>query len=361
MKETQGPGIAWHVFRVLRGSLIFLILGAGLFWFYYEGQRERAMEAERERPVRAPLRVSVVSGEPTITLDATAQQNMGLWAARLEKAPRLSEIQAYGMVLDLQPLTELSNSYTATKGQLETARAKLNASRTAYERADRLYRDQQNISAAQLQTAEAAFRVDEANAGAAQSQLQNFAATATQVWGPALGRALVERTPALLRLLQRQDVLLQVTLPPGEQLADPPKKAAVQLDAIQSVPIHYVSAAPRTDARIQGVSFYYTAPADKGLLPGMNVTVVLPSGKGQDGKLVPASAVVWSDGKAWAYFRTGLETFARREIPTTVPASDGGYIVASIPDDAEVVQLGTQMLLSEEFRARIQVGEEGGQ
>ena len=361
MKEIHAPGIGGQIIRVLRGSLIFLILGAGLLWFYYEGQRERAMEAERERPVRAPLRVSVVSGEPTITLDAVGQQNLGLWAARLEKAPYRDEIQAFGMVLDLQPLTDLSNNYTTTKAQLETARAKLNASRTAFERAERLYKDQQNISAAQLQAAEAAFRVDQASAGAAQAQLQNFAATAAQVWGPSLGRALVERTPVLLRLLQRQDVLLQATLPPGEQLADPPKNAVVQLDTLTSVPIHFVSAAPRTDARIQGVSFYYTAPADKGLLPGMNVTIVLPSGKSGDGKLVPASSVVWSEGKAWGYFRTGLETFARREISTAVPAADGGYIVNGISDNTELVQLGTQMLLSEEFRARIQVGEEGGQ
>jgi multidrug efflux pump subunit AcrA (membrane-fusion protein) len=263
-------------------------------------------------------------------------------------------------VLDLQPLTDLSNNYTTTKAQLETARAKRNASRTAFERAERLYKDQQNISAAQLQAAEAAYRVDEANVAASQAQLQNFAATAVQIWGPALGRALVERTQALLKLLQRQDVLLQVTLPPGETLDEPPKNAAVQTGSVTQVPIHYVSAAPRTDARIQGVSFYYTAPADKGLLPNMNVTVLLPSNKSGEGKLVPASAVVWSEGKAWGYFRTGLETFARREIPTSSPAPDGGYIVNGIPDNAELVQLGTQMLLSEEYRARIQVGEEGG-
>jgi hypothetical protein len=87
MNDTHQTGIGGRIIRGLRGSLIFLILGGGLLWFYYEGQRERAMEAERERPVRAPLRVSVVAGEPTITLDAMGQQNTGIWAARLEKAP----------------------------------------------------------------------------------------------------------------------------------------------------------------------------------------------------------------------------------------------------------------------------------
>src|SRR4030095_13582460 len=105
--------------------------------------------------------------------------------------------------------TELSNSYTTTKSQLQTARAKLSASRMAYERAQRLYQDQQNVSAAQVQATESAFRVDEAYVAGAEAQLQNLSSSAIQQWGPSLGRALVDRSPMLLRLLRRQDLLVQ--------------------------------------------------------------------------------------------------------------------------------------------------------
>ena len=55
----------------------------------------------------------------------------------------------------------------------------------------------------------------------------------------------------------------------------------------------------------------------------------------------------------------GEQTFARREIATEAPAPDGGYFVKGLPNPAEVVVQGAQLLLSEEFRSQIRVGEEG--
>lgn len=348
--------------RVLRSLALLIVVAAAataVIWGYLAGQDERATEAEQDTPIKAPLRVSTVNGEPTITLDAAALRNSGLETLALQTAARTPELQAYGTVLDLQLLTDLSNNYTATKAQLQTAQAKLNASRLAFERQQRLYQDQQNVSAAQVQASESAYRVDEATVAAAQAQLENLGSSAIQQWGPALGRAVVDRSPLLLRLLQRQDVLVQVTLPPGEALTDPPAVAVAQVGNAMRVQIQYLSPAPRTDARIQGFSFLYVAPATSGLLPGMNVAVTLPAGRAAMGILVPASAIVWTDGKAWAYFRTGEQTFVRREITTDTPAPDGGYIVKGLADKSEVVTQGGQVLLSEEFRSRIQVGEDG--
>ena len=342
---------------IVRGlvALVLLAAGIGVVWGYMAGQTERAIDAEEDTPIAPPLRVSMVAGEPTITLDAAALQNGGIRTLLLQHTAGEAKVQAYGMVLDLQPLTDLSNNYANINAQLQTAQAKLEASRTAFERAQRLYQDQQNISAAQLQSAEAAFRVDQASVAAAQTQLQNLASSASQQWGTVLGRALVDRAPIFLRLLERQDVLLQVTLPPGESIAELPKTALAQLNSASPVKIDYLSPAPRTDARIQGISFFYVAPANSGFLPGMNLAVTLSSGKTSAGAFVPASEVVWSDGKAWAYFKTGNRTFARRAIATGTPAPDGGYIVNGLPDGAEVVGTGAQMLLSEEFRSKIQI------
>ena len=39
------------------------------------------------------------------------------------------------------------------------------------------------------------------------------------------------------------------------------------------------------------------------------------------------------------------------------PAPGGGYIVAGMPPDVEIVSSGAQLLLSEEFRSQIQVDE----
>jgi hypothetical protein len=361
MSDSRPRVSIGRIFRTLVLLALIAATSIAVTWGFLQGRGERALEAERDAPIKAPLRVAIVDGEPTITLDDVARRSSGIVTAELRRAAQKPELQAYGTVLDLQPLTELSNSYTTTKAQLLTAQAKLNASRMAFERAQRLYQDQQNVSAAQVQAAESAFRVDEASVAAAQAQLENVASSAIQQWGPALGRAVVDRSPILLRLLQRQDVLVQVTLPPGEALADPPRTAIAQAGGAIRANLEYLSSAPRTDARIQGISFLYIAPASSGLLPGMNIAVTLATGKAAGGTLIPASAIVWSDGKAWAYFRTGEQAFARREIATDTPAPDGGYIVKELPENSQVVAQGGQLLLSEEFRSRIQVGEDAGQ
>ena len=348
--------------KLLRVAVtLALVAGTGtaVIWGYQQGRNVRDAEEEREEPVKVALRVSRINGEPTITLDAAARQNSGIQTVQLQSAERAPELQAYGTVLDLQALTDLSNNYTNTKAQLQTAQAKLNASRLAFERAQRLYNDQQNVSAAQVQATESAFRVDEATVAASEAQLQNLASSAVQQWGPILGRALADRSPVLLRLLQRQDVLVQVTLPPGEALSEPPRVAVAQAGKALRANLQYLSPAPRTDARIQGISFLYVAPASNGLVPGMNLAVSLPTAKAAEGTLIPDSAVVWSDGKAWGYFRTGAQTFTRREIATDMPSPDGGYIVKALPAGAEIVTQGGQLLLSEEFRSQIGVGEEG--
>ena len=134
--------------------------------------------------------------------------------------------------------------------------------------------------------------------------------------------------------------------------------ALIQADNGLRANARFVSLAPKTDPRIQGISFLYIAPAQSGLLPGMNILAFLSSGSMVDGTNVPASSIVWWQGRAWIYVRTGPERFVRREIATDTPAPTSGYIVKGLPGNAEVVTQGAQMLLSEEFRSQIQVGEE---
>ena len=210
-----------------------------------------------------------------------------------------------------------------------------------------------------MQTAEAAFHVDEAAVASAQSQIRTLTATAYQAWGPMLGKALVERTDQLTRLIGRQDVLLQITVPPGESLGEAPVSAFAEIDDKRRLPLTLVSAATKTDPRIQGVSYFYAAQFDPALIPGMNVLALLPSDKAVEGAIVPKTATVWWQGKAWLYLATSANTFTRREIATGQSTADNAsYVVTGLPKDAQVVTKGAQALLSEEFRAQVQVGEE---
>jgi len=343
----------WSIKALVAAAIV--ALGALMAWGFLAGRHEAAVEADREQAIKVPIRVSTENGEPVITLDAETQKRSGIDTARLSSAPFQEEVRAYGMVLDVARLTELSNNYASATAQVQTAQAKLAMSRPAFERAQKLFNDTHVVSQAQLQAAEAAFGTDQASLVAAQAQVRTLTATAYQEWGSVLGKSLVDGSPQITHLIERQDFLLQITLPPDVVLKAAPAKASIEVGKAGRSAITFVSPATRIDPKIQGVSFFYTAAAESGVLPGMNVLAFLPSGTSIEGAAVPASSIVWLQGRAWVYRRADKDKFIRMQIATDQPANGGGYIVKDMPKDSEIVTRGAQLLLSEEFRAQIQV------
>ncbi|TAN14209.1 MAG: multidrug transporter [Rhizobiaceae bacterium] len=381
MAMTEDKSPARHERRPLWGLIVLVLiggLGALLVWGFVEGRGEATAEAQREQPVKAAVQVTRTDGaSQTITLSPDLQREADIAVKQPNAVPYQRQMQGYGSVLDLQSFTDLSNTIATAKGQLAVAQAKLNASQAAFERA-RVLHDKGQASTAQFQSAEATYQSDEAGAQAARVQTQNASASAYQAWGPVLGRSLAEGTTLAGSLIQRRKVLVQVTLPVGVALAKAPTMASIETTTGQRVGIEYVSAATRTDPKIQGVSFFYTADAASGALPGMNVIALLPVGQPTPGMAIPGTAVVWLQGNAWVYLQTAANTFTRREIPTGLPAANGGYVVPVLPtmlrpepdapaSDADsaaqgfptnepLVVTGAQALLSQEFSAQIQVG-----
>jgi hypothetical protein len=353
MSKRQRLAGPWSA-KLLAAAAVIAV-GALMGWGILAGRNEAATEAARERAVKVPVRVASEDGESFVRLDSETQQRSGIETAALPSAPYQEQVRGYGMVLDVARLTELSNNYANAKAQVQTAQAKLAMSKPAFERAQRLFNEHQVVSEAQLQIAAAAFGTDQASLAAAQAQVRTLTATAYQEWGSVLGKSLVEESPMVTRLIERQDFLLQITLPPGVILPAPPVTASIAIGKSARAGITYVSPATRIDPKIQGMSFFYIVPAESGVLPGMNVLALLPSGESTEAAAVPASAIVWSQGKAWVYRREGQDRFIRVEIATDLPARGGGYVVKDLPKDAEIVVRGAQLLLSEEFRAQIQV------
>src|SRR5260370_18544976 len=196
--------------RALTVMILFGAAGAAI-WGFIESRKELAREAERERPLRAAARVAIRNVAPVIRIDAATQERSGIETTRLPSAPYLEQVRAYGMVLDAARLTDLSNSYANAEAQLRTAQAKATFSKPAFARAQNLYDSERSVSLALLQSAEAAFRIDEAGAGAAESQVRTLAATASQEWGPVLGKSLVASSPTLLSPIHRQAFLPPLT------------------------------------------------------------------------------------------------------------------------------------------------------
>jgi len=73
------------------------------------------------------------------------------------------------------------------------------------------------------------------------------------------------------------------------------------------------------------------------------------------GVVVPHAAVVYAEGKTWAYVQTGADTFMRREVHLDHLTQDGWLITSGLAVGERVVVTGAQMLLSEELKSQIQI------
>ncbi|MDE3060421.1 MAG: hypothetical protein KGJ06_05370 [Pseudomonadota bacterium] len=72
---------------------------------------------------------------------------------------------------------------------------------------------------------------------------------------------------------------------------------------------------------------------------------------------VPASALVWWGEKAWVYAETSPGKFLKTAV-TIKKFEQGHYEVEGVSSPARIVTQGAQLLLSEEERGSIEVGED---
>lgn len=346
---------ARHRFVATLLLMFALAGGLGLVLHALVDQTRADENDEAESAANPPTRVTMKNGVVTLTLSAEDQQNAGIETEHLRPAPAADSVHGFGTVLSIATLSDFNSQILDAQTQLEAANAKLAASQAAFARAEILYKAQQTVSAAQLQSAQSTFEVDKTAAAAAQFRLNTIKARARDAWGDVLGGALVAHTPLLTNLLARRLSLVKVTLPPGVGAAAPPTTASATLIGGAAIPLSFVSLANAANPRLQGISYFYAAPTRDSLLPGLNLEVALAIKSAERGWVVPNSAVVWLEGQAWIYIRTDANTFIRRRISPDLPAEDDGYIVGGLPPGAEVAVHGAQMLLSEEFRAQVPV------
>ena len=165
---------------------------------------------------------------------------------------------------------------------------------------------------------------------------------------------IASSSPTLNAVLEQHEFLAQVVFPPGE-VANAPATLSLSAPGNQMIRARLVSPLPQVNAQIQGISFLYLVPDRPGMAVGMNLAVLVPVGKPLKGVVVPESAIVWWQGKAWAYEETSANTFTRREVPTNNPVNSGYFVPgAEFTPTTKLVNAGAQALLSEEFRSQIQ-------
>ena len=354
--------------RILLACLIAAGLAGGLIRAFLAGRAEQAAEAQREAPVQAPSRVTSENGERVLAFDAAAQRANGIVVSPIAAARRSVQMQANGVVLQLQSLLDLRTSFNSAQMDIAKARAAAQASQAEYARLQKLSQGDESVAAKAVESAHATAESDAATLQNADQSLAALKSSMQLHWGATVAKWLQQGSPQLDALFAQREFLLQVTgTPPAGGAA--PERALVQYADGARGTAHLVSILPQLDPRLQMPSWLYVVAVHPGLVPGINLPVFLPSGPARNGVLAPSSAVVWWQGWAWCYVEESPGKFERRAVPTSNPIADGWFvneeITAGEPATAErlaagdrVVTAGAQTLLSEEFRSQIETDED---
>jgi hypothetical protein len=75
-ENEQALTTSWSMKLLI--AAVIVAFGALIGWGFLTGRNVAAVEAERERAIKAPIRVSGEAGETVITLDMETQQRSGI-------------------------------------------------------------------------------------------------------------------------------------------------------------------------------------------------------------------------------------------------------------------------------------------
>ncbi len=323
-------------------TLITVIVIGGLIFVYAKKNKERTVEQAHEGAITTESKTAKgTNGENILTLNDETQKRIALKVEPLIATNFTKEIVGYGRVLDPTSLAEQG-------AELASARVAAEVSRQEY---DRLKTLGENTSVRALQTAAANSRRDELAVETAKIKMK-------LAWGQALAER--DDLPEFLKVIvSSEKSLVRIELSPGETLPSNPIGARItSLNGAETVEAEFLGASPKIDAQTQGQGFLFlTKSKAVGLSPGAAVTgFIKVSGDALKGVVVPRSAVVRHDGKAFIYLKISAENFARREVNLETPTT-AGWFISNLSADDPVVISGAQTLLSEESKAQFRLGD----
>jgi biotin carboxyl carrier protein len=328
--------------RRLIAGLVALAIAIGLVVLYRGHRSEGAVEAKRDQPVVAPSRVSGDSEAVVVALRPDERSRVGVELTVLGSASRGTEVRLAG---DVVPETERAAVLRApVAGRFivpDGARWPTLGERVS-----------PHVALAQVSDA--------------RPLALPIGGIVTRV-GAQPG-ALVEAGQVLLEVADYSRPLVRVAwldpsgrAPPARLRIGPPSGAA-------RVAARLIGPAPDADPVTRRPAYLYRAErAWPGATPGTPIvayaeaTAPTSRDSGSKGAYVPNAAVVQWEGLAWAYRARGADRFERVRVMTDHPAAGGWVVSGPLAAGDSVVVRGAQELLSEEFRARVTVGDESGE
>ncbi len=172
---------------------------------------------------------------------------------------------------------------------------------------------------------------------------------------------LLQPGQELLRLIDFRTALVRVTLEAPD--AAPPATLSFSVGTAGArLTGHLQGPAPEADPVSRAPAWLYRVEGGEGLRPGVAMLAHHADPRGaRGGVLVPSDAVVQWDALAWAFVERAPGKYVRVRVPTDLAVPGGWLVQQGFSPGDRVVVTGAGQLLSEEFRARISVGQEVGE
>jgi biotin carboxyl carrier protein len=319
------------------GLGVVVAIAVVLVQTYRAHQARLAAQASRAAPVVAPSRVRSVGGQAMVVLDSADLDRLGLRTAVLKPSTAA-------------PVRRLAGEAVAEPDRVATVRAPI-AGRLALPDGARWPSFGDRVPGG----------TSVAQVSDAKPLIVPRSGLVTQV-GAQPGE-MVQPGQLLLEVTDYDEPLVRVAWPPD--LPGPPAEVGVSLAAAgaQGVRARLVGASPNADPVTRLPAYLYRAERGwRGVRPGAAVVVtVTERGVPGRGVVVPDRAVVQWEGLAWAFVERGAGRFRRVRVPTDRPLP-GGFLAQTGPSAGDTIVVeGAEQLLSEEFRARVTVGDEPGE
>ncbi|GAB4265053.1 MAG: hypothetical protein Kow0065_15860 [Methylomicrobium sp.] len=326
-----------------------IVVGSLLSCWAYGAQNRH------DEPLSRDAEDSDSDAERTLTIDTDTQNLIGLKTRTLVAYRYRPERVASGSAVSVQPLLDLRNRYLSAMADRQSVRTRLSLALQNLERARLLHRSGV-VSAKNLQELQLQWQSERALEQAARLQIEAIRNEALLNWGQSLADGFLgDDSAQLSAYVSGRKKLLLVTLPSGSETLDKPDPIRVSRTGHrdQAMLARFISKAPQTDVLIQGESYFFETEQDD-IRTGMRVTVFIPSQ--QDavvGVLIPASAMLRHLGQNFVYLKTTPNRFHRVRLTAYIDTPDGYFVESELSPGQEVVEVGAQMLLSEEFRGQI--------
>ena len=321
----------------LLGLVIVAAIAGVLVRTYRDHQARLAAQAARAAPVVAPSRVKDVGGEAMVVLDSADLVRLGLRTAVLKATASA-------------PVRRLAGELVAEPDRITTVRAPI-AGRLALPEGVRWPSFGERMAGGTVI----------AQVSDAKPLLLPRGGIVTQV-GAQPGE-MVQAGQLLLEVTDYDAPLVRVAWP--ADVPGPPVEVGVSPGAEggRAVRARLLGAAPAADPVTRLPAYLFRAERGwRGARPGAAVVVAVPDrGAPVRGVLVPDRAVVQWEGLTWVFVERGAGRFGRVRVPVDRPVSGGFLASAGLLAGDTVVVEGAEQLLSEEFRARVTVGDEPGE